>query len=306
MSYIDRDRLAYFLSKLKLWVQNYAPSKSVATPYADGLMSAADKAKLNGIVIDDAMNSYSVNPVQNRAISIALQGLRDDVDAIDARTSAVYTYKGSVPTVADLPSSGNQVGDVYDVTTAPDDGSWAWDGTRWNRMSGLIDLSALATKDVATSTSDGLMSAADKSLLDAFADGFVPLWSSASDYLAHSLVRGSDGRLYYAQDASGPGTAAGVQDPAYAYTGAYWGPLVPATAEVHSAAGTRAEEIPANGLFSVPSYEVGSDSLLVFLDGVSCIKGVSYAEYGASGSNSTSITFLQRVPAGMDILVRVN
>ena len=49
--------------------------KSVATQYVNGLMSAADKAKLDGIeegatktIVDDAMSDTSTNPVQNKVI----------------------------------------------------------------------------------------------------------------------------------------------------------------------------------------------------------------------------------------------
>lgn len=49
--------------------------KSVATQYVNGLMSAADKAKLDGIeagatktIVDDVMSDTSTNPVQNKVI----------------------------------------------------------------------------------------------------------------------------------------------------------------------------------------------------------------------------------------------
>jgi hypothetical protein len=257
MSYIDRDRLAYFLSKLKLWVQNYAPSKSVATPYYDGLMSAGDKAKLDGISIDDALNSYSVNPVQNKAIAVALQNLRDDFDDLAARTGSAYTYKGTVSTYADLPSSGNQVGDVYDVLTAPDDGSWAWNGSEWYKMSGFVDLSGLATKDVVTYVSDGLMSSADKVAFDALMQGLVPLWSSSVDYSAGMLVRGSDGFLYVSKQASGPGEG-GAADPAQDSAGTHWGRLSADDQDVVHKDG--AETVTGQKTFSQPV--VGDVSVL--------------------------------------------
>lgn len=57
---------------------------SNATTSASGLMSAADKAKLNGIeaeanktVVDTAMSSTSTNPVQNKVVAAALEGKAD-------------------------------------------------------------------------------------------------------------------------------------------------------------------------------------------------------------------------------------
>lgn len=56
-------------------------SKDAATAEADGLMPAADKAKLDGIetganktVVDAALDATSTNPVQNKAVKAALDG----------------------------------------------------------------------------------------------------------------------------------------------------------------------------------------------------------------------------------------
>ena len=53
--------------------------KSVATQYVNGLMSAADKVKLDGIedgatktIVDDAMSDTSTNPVQNKIVTAEL------------------------------------------------------------------------------------------------------------------------------------------------------------------------------------------------------------------------------------------
>lgn len=55
--------------------------KSVATQYVNGLMSAADKAKLDGIeegatktIVDDVMSDTSTNPVQNKVIKQYVDG----------------------------------------------------------------------------------------------------------------------------------------------------------------------------------------------------------------------------------------
>lgn len=64
--------------------------------------------------------------------------------------TTVYQYKGSVATYADLPTSGQKIGDVYNVETAdPDHGikagdNVAWDGTQWDILGGNHDLSGYA------------------------------------------------------------------------------------------------------------------------------------------------------------------
>lgn len=64
--------------------------------------------------------------------------------------TTVYQYKGSVATYADLPTTDQKVGDVWNVETAdPDHGikagdNVAWDGTRWDILGGNHDLSGYA------------------------------------------------------------------------------------------------------------------------------------------------------------------
>ena len=72
-------------------------------------------------------------------------------------TAGVYQYKGSKATVAELPSSGNRTGDVYDV--AATGMNYAWDGSAWD---------ALGTSySAATQSAPGLMSAgANKTIVD--------------------------------------------------------------------------------------------------------------------------------------------
>jgi hypothetical protein len=69
--------------------------------------------------------------------------------------TAVYQYKGSVATYADLPTTGQKVGDVWNVETAdPDHGikagdNVAWDGAQWDILGGNHDLSGYAQLNLA-------------------------------------------------------------------------------------------------------------------------------------------------------------
>lgn len=68
----------------------------------------------------------------------------DDVDdAIAAAVASAYIYKGSVASVADLPSSGNTTGDVYDVQATGV--NYAWTGTAWDALGTYVDTSVLWT-----------------------------------------------------------------------------------------------------------------------------------------------------------------
>ena len=64
--------------------------------------------------------------------------------------TTVYQYKGSVATYADLPTTGQKVGDVWNIETAdPDHGikagdNVAWDGAQWETLGCHHDLSGYA------------------------------------------------------------------------------------------------------------------------------------------------------------------
>ena len=84
------------------------------------------------IVIDTVLSPSSTNPVQNKVIYSALQD-------IIAQVSSIYHYKGSCET-AELPVSGNQVGDVWNLEDAgiygPIGTNVAWDGGEWDALGG--------------------------------------------------------------------------------------------------------------------------------------------------------------------------
>lgn len=69
--------------------------------------------------------------------------------------TTVYQYKGSFATYADLPTTGQKVGDVWNVETAdPDHGikagdNVAWDGAQWDILGGNHDLSGYAQLNLA-------------------------------------------------------------------------------------------------------------------------------------------------------------
>lgn len=75
--------------------------------------------------------------------------------ATKSEISSVYKYKGSVADYSALPASGNTVGDVWNVeaahTTAPvfDAGTnVAWNGSAWDPLAGVVDLSNYFNKTV--------------------------------------------------------------------------------------------------------------------------------------------------------------
>ena len=49
-----------------------------------------------------------------------------------------YVYKGTVNSVAELPSSGNKAGDVYNIGADLNGDNYVWTGSDWDILSGSI------------------------------------------------------------------------------------------------------------------------------------------------------------------------
>lgn len=69
---------------------------------------------------------------------------------VDAKVSSVYRFMGSVATYNDLPSSGQTVGDTYNVEDTG--ANYSWDGTQWDKLSETVDLSQYLLISDAAST----------------------------------------------------------------------------------------------------------------------------------------------------------
>ena len=108
----------------------------------------ATKADLDGTTTDLTKKITTV--ANNLATHEADFDNPHKVTAEQLGLTAVYQYKGSVATYADLPTTGQKVGDVWNVETAdPDHGikagdNVAWDGAQWDILGGNHDLSGYA------------------------------------------------------------------------------------------------------------------------------------------------------------------
>ena len=163
---------------------------SEATTSAAGLMSAADKEKLNGIAtgankttVDSSLSSSSTNPVQNKVINTALSAKAPLASptftgtpkaptaaagtnttqiattafvkaAVDTAVSGLYKYKGSVATASDLPTTGNVTGDVWDIQQTSTYGApgtnVVWNGTAWDALGGLFEITSITNSEIDT------------------------------------------------------------------------------------------------------------------------------------------------------------
>ena len=100
--------------------------KTVATGEADGLMSASDKSKLDGIesganktIVDSALDASSTNSVQNKAVKAALDN-KADKTALDTKadTTVATASANGLMSAADK----KKLDSMYDVVATSTDG----------------------------------------------------------------------------------------------------------------------------------------------------------------------------------------
>lgn len=110
----------------------------------------SDTNKVNTSAIQTSLNLSSTsdtNIYSQKVINNALNGKVDNSTLnsyytkteIDNKISSVFNYKGTKAAVANLPSSGNTTGDVWHVTAT--DSEYVWDGSQWQELGGVVDLS---------------------------------------------------------------------------------------------------------------------------------------------------------------------
>lgn len=203
-----------------------------ATTGKAGLMSATDKAKLDGVaegatkvLVDSALNDSSANAIQNKVVKAALDG-KSDVDhthdyipnAEKGAANGVATLgaDGKVPSTQ-LPSYVDDVLEFANKAAFPTTGesgkiyvaldknlTYRWGGTAYVEISQSLAIGTTANTaaagnhihDAATQTANGFMSAADKEKLDGISAG-------ANKYVHASHTAHNSGLYKVTVDAEG-------------------------------------------------------------------------------------------------------
>lgn len=142
----------------------------------DALQLKADKTQLNDFVTTDSFNNdigllvEEMNLKLDTTIAASTYLRKDDANTTYAKKTDItniYKFKGTKTNYADLPTTGVVTGDVWNITNANAEhgikagDNVAWNGTAWDNLSGVTDLSGYAT----TTTTDAI-SADVKKLMD--------------------------------------------------------------------------------------------------------------------------------------------
>lgn len=106
-----------------------------------------EKTKLSGIAEGAQVNVLEAVKVDGVTQTITDKAVNIDLSAFakKADIASAYNYKGSKATYAELPTTGNTVGDVWNVEA--DGMNYAWTGTEWDALGGSIDLSGYMTTE---------------------------------------------------------------------------------------------------------------------------------------------------------------
>lgn len=149
---ITFDLLSRYDGKIKNWIRALK-----ATTTQDGLMSKEDKATLDGLVASggeaNVIEAVSVGgvaaPISGKTATINNVYTKGETDsAIAAALTSAVIYKGSVPTYADLPSSGMQNGWLYNVVAT--DMNYVWNSTSndWDPQAPTVTVAAATNAQI--------------------------------------------------------------------------------------------------------------------------------------------------------------
>lgn len=163
---------------------NTAPVSSKAV--YEALQDKADKTQLDDYLTKtNAGTTYATKDSLNNEVNQLVEEInlklddtvaastylrQDDANTTYAKKSDItniYKFKGTKTNYSDLPTTGVIAGDVWNITNADAEhgikagDNVAWDGSKWDNLSGVADLSGYAT----TTTTDA-MSADIKKLMD--------------------------------------------------------------------------------------------------------------------------------------------
>jgi len=162
---------------------------SEATTSAAGLMSAADKTKLNGIAtgankitVDTALSSTSTNPVQNKVINTALAG-KANTSAIPTKTSQLTNDSGFKTTDNNTTYSLSKSGST--ITLTGSDGS----------TTSVTDADTNTTYSAATTSANGLMTSTMVTKLNGIATGANNYSHPTTSGNKHIPSGGSSGQI---------------------------------------------------------------------------------------------------------------
>ena len=136
------EKLSVIAGKLAKW---FSDLKTVAFTGAYSDLSGAPTAV--SAFTNDSGYQTAAN-VKTTVEGYGYQTASQVQSAINTSVATVYRYKGSVSAVGNLPTSGNTVGDVYNVTATGM--NYVWTGSVWDALGSELNVEAITNAEIDT------------------------------------------------------------------------------------------------------------------------------------------------------------
>lgn len=152
------------VSSATISVNDASTSTKGVVQLADTAADDDTKAATAGALYDVSADlSTQIAAKQSPATSLAGYGITDAYtkSEVDSIVSSVLHYKGTKTNYSDLPTTGNTIGDVWNIEKASTQNgvragdNVAWNGTTWDVLAGTIDLSGyMLSSNIRAMTTD--------------------------------------------------------------------------------------------------------------------------------------------------------
>lgn len=119
---------------------------TLTTTAKNNLVAAINEVDSNVDNLQETMmTGYYTKATVDTKIAESKAGLATET-YVNNKVSSVYKYKGSKDTYGSLPTTGNAVGDVWNVVDKNGQ-NFAWTGSAWDALGETIDLSGYMKND---------------------------------------------------------------------------------------------------------------------------------------------------------------
>lgn len=170
--FLDENGLLYLWGKIKTLASGKV-DKVEGKGLSANDFTTAEKSKLDGLenytlptATADTLGGVKVGAglnINQGVLSATGGGTADSVDwsnvqnkpdlALKSDLTSIYRYKGSVQNYASLPTTGNTVGDVWNVSATGM--NYAWTGEDWDALGQEFQIEAITNGEIDTITGEG-------------------------------------------------------------------------------------------------------------------------------------------------------
>lgn len=156
-----------------------------------------DSGSAEQVEVVDNLESESATAALSAKQGKTIKGL---IDALQGKVSSIYTPKGS-KAFAELPTEGNNIGDVYNITDAftldgkpyPAGTNVAWTGETWDALGGWVDFSNYFTKEETVGAVSSALDTFKNRYINGIQNQLNTVESTANS--ASNMATGNRGRL---------------------------------------------------------------------------------------------------------------